>query len=196
MEPKGYVQIYTGGGKGKTTAAVGLAIRALGAGKKILFVQFMKSWFYSEQKILGEISENLKLELIGKPFFVARKEDIEEGKFESWHDECVVFEKDNPPEQYVRLCTDALKRVAAIAKTDEYDLIVLDEINVAVFFQLVREEDVLEMMRSRHEKVELVLTGRNASEKMIEAADLVTEMKEIKHYYTEKGIEARHGVEN
>jgi cob(I)alamin adenosyltransferase len=104
----GKIQVYTGDGKGKTTAAIGLAVRAIGAGKRVLFLQFMKSKAYSEQIVLETISDNLKLKTLGKPFFIARKEDMNKEEYEKWKDECVFFEKGNPPEEYLELINKGL----------------------------------------------------------------------------------------
>jgi len=192
---KGYVQVYTGNGKGKTTAAIGLAIRALGAGKKVLFLQFMKAKSYSEHKVLSDISPNFKLVTLGKPFFIARKEDLDSEALAKWQDKCVIFEKGNPPREYVELMQKGLQIAEAGLKSGEYDLIVLDEINVVLYYELINLADILNLIKTKREDVELVLTGRNCPEEIIELADLVTEMREIKHYYSE-GVEARVGIEN
>jgi len=187
--------VYTGNGKGKTTAAIGLAVRALGAGKNVLFLQFMKAKSYSEHKILSDISPRLKLETLGKPFFVARREDLDEDTLTKWKDKCVIFEKGNPPQEYVELMQKGLKLAQDGARSGEYDLIILDEMNVALYYELVRLADVLDLIRNKKPEIEIVLTGRNCPQEIIEIADLVTEMREIKHYYS-AGVEARVGIEN
>jgi len=192
---KGYVQVYTGNGKGKTTAAIGLTIRALGAGKRVLFLQFMKAKSYSEHKILTTISPNLKLETLGKPFFVARKEDLDSATLAKWQDKCVIFEKGNPPREYVELIQNGITFAKEGAQSGEYDLIVLDEINVALYYELISLDNVLNLIKAKKPEVELVLTGRNCPQEIIQLADLVTEMREVKHYYSE-GVEARVGIEN
>jgi len=192
---QGYVQVYTGNGKGKTTAAIGLAIRALGAGKKVLFLQFMKAKSYSEHKILPKISSNLTLETLGKPFFVARKQDLDPETLAQWEDKCVIFEPGNPPQDYVDLMKKGLLMAQEAIIKGEYDLIILDEINVTMYFELVSAKDVLELIANKRPEVEIVLTGRNCPQEIIEKADLVTEMKEIKHYYSQ-GVNARVGIEN
>ncbi|MFZ7101691.1 MAG: cob(I)yrinic acid a,c-diamide adenosyltransferase [Peptococcaceae bacterium] len=194
-EQLGYVQVYTGNGKGKTTAAIGLAIRALGAGKKVLFLQFMKAKSYSEHNILPGISPNLHLETLGKPFFVARKADLDPETLAKWQDKCVFFEPGNPPGEYIALMEKGIKKAKEAVSGGEYDVVILDEINVAVYFELVAEEAVLEMINNKLPQVEIVLTGRNCPAKVLERADLVTEMREIKHYY-QQGVEARIGIEN
>lgn len=191
----GYVQIYTGAGKGKTTAAIGLAIRALGAGKKVLFLQFMKDKAYSEHNLLPNISPDLKLMTFGKPFFIARKEDLDPETIKEWEGKVVFFPPGKPPQEYVDLVDQGLETASKAVISGEYDLIILDEINVAMYYELVSVEDVLKIIDEKKPEVEIVLTGRNAPEKIIKRADLVTEMKEIKHYYS-KGVEARKGIEN
>ena len=118
--------------KGKTTAAIGLAIRALGAGKKVLFLQFMKAKSYSEHKILPYISPLLKLETLGKPFFIARKEDLDETTLALWQDKCVIFEKGNPPREYLELMKKGIRMARKGVTEGEYDLVILDEINVTL----------------------------------------------------------------
>ena len=169
---KGYVHIYTGDGKGKTTAALGLALRAAGAGLKVFFAQFLKSGTYSELKALERFSDLIKVRQYGRGCFISgmpEKEDIEYAK-------------------------KGLNEVKEIISSGKYDLVVLDEINIAVYFGLISLDELLEVIRQRPAHVELVLTGRRADPKLIEEADLVTEMKEIKHYY-KKGVVARLGIE-
>ena len=166
-----YIHVYTGDGKGKTTAAFGLAMRAKGRGKKVCIIQFMKP-----DKGYGEQISARKLGIEVYPFggdkFVNKK---------------------NPSEEDIKRAGKALDFARKKIK-EGYDLIILDEINVAVDFNLISEKDVLEIMNTLPEKTELVLTGRYARESIIEKADLVTEMKEIKHYYR-KGVMAREGIE-
>ncbi|MFZ5755180.1 MAG: cob(I)yrinic acid a,c-diamide adenosyltransferase [Bacillota bacterium] len=195
MAFKGYVQVYTGDGKGKTTAAIGLTIRALGAGKKVLFLQFMKAKVYSEHKILPGISPNLTLETMGKPFFVVKEGSMPEEELAKWRDKVVIFSPGQPPREYVELMEKGIKMAKEALTSGEYQLVVLDELNVALHFGLVTWEQVEDLIDSKRDDVELVLTGRGATPELIEKADLVTEMKEIKHYYT-KGVEARMGIEN
>lgn len=193
---EGKIQVYTGDGKGKTTAAIGLAIRALGAGKKILFLQFMKSKAYSEQDILENLSENLKLQTLGKPFFIARKEDMGSGEYEKWKEEVVFFEKGNPPKEYLDLINKGLADLYKTLKSNEYDIIILDEVNVALYFELIDKDEFIKNILEREKSIELVLTGRKALPEIISLADLVTEMVEIKHYYKDQNLEARKGIEN
>lgn len=186
------LQVYTGNGKGKTTAAIGLAIRAIGANKSVYIMQFMKSLAYSEQKILANL-ENITLETCGKPFFVAKKGKMGEIAKEKFGDEVVVFEENSPPKEYLDLVKNGLNCVNKALQSD-YDIIILDEINVALFFNLISKGEVEEILDFAGEK-EIICTGRNAPDWLVNRADLVTEMREIKHYYN-NGIEARIGIEN
>ena len=195
MSAKSYVQVYTGNGKGKTTAAIGLAIRALGAGKRVLFLQFMKAKGYSEQDLLRQFAPNLELHTIGKPFFVAKEGSIPPEDLERYRGECVVFSPGQPPEEYVKLSADGLAEAGKALASGDFDLVVLDEINCAMYFELISPQAVLEAIRQRADHTEVVLTGRMAPQEILDEADLVTEMREIKHYYTQ-GVPARRGIEN
>ena len=190
----GYIQVYTGDGKGKTTAAVGLAIRAVGAEKKVLILQFMKSLAYSEQKVLQHIP-GITLETVGKPFFIAKKGTFSEEDLESIREEVVVFEPGNPPADYVALIHEVLGRAKEAISSGEYDVVILDEYNMALYFELLTWQETEELLDARHEDVEVIFTGRGAPKELLERADLVTEMVEVKHYYTQ-GIEARRGIEH
>jgi len=190
----GYVQVYTGNGKGKTTAALGITMRASGAGKKIAFIQFMKALGYSEQKILPTLP-GVTWKTLGKPFFIAKKGSISEEDLAKYGGGCVVFEEGHPPEEYVKMIHNGFEEARAMVLSGEYDMVVLDEINCAMFFGLLSIDDVLDLIRNKPSHTELILTGRCAPDEIIAAADLVTEMREIKHYYT-KGVEARRGIEN
>ena len=191
---QGYVQVYTGEGKGKTTAAIGLAIRAIGAGKKVLFLQFMKSKIYSEHKILPNLP-NITLETVGKPFFVIKKGMKSPQELSRWGDEVVVFEAGHPPKDYVELIQKGYELAHRALQSGDYDLVILDEYNMALFFELISWTQTEALLRDRHPDVEVVFTGRGAPQALIDAADLVTEMKEIKHYY-QQGVNARLGIEN
>lgn len=193
---KGYVQVYTGSGKGKTTAAIGLSIRALGAGLKVMFLQFMKSLAYSEQRILTGLVPNLHLETVGKPFFIAMEGMLAEEEVAKLQDKVVVFSPGKPPQEYLDLIAEGMQEAKQAVQSGEYDLVVLDEINCALYFGLISWEAVHELITTKAPNTELVLTGRGASPELIECADLVTEMKEVKHYYATQGLEARLGIEN
>ncbi len=168
---KGYIQIYTGDGKGKTTASLGLAIRAAGAGLKVYIVQFLKQGDYSEIKALSKF-ENITIKQYGLGKFVKGKpsdDDILSGV-----------------EGYLKLCE--------ILKQNKHDVVIAEEGNVAVTCNLISEKELLELMDMKPDNVELVITGRGATAAVIEKADLVTEMKEIKHYF-KQGVTARVGIE-
>ncbi len=169
----GMVQVYTGNGKGKTTAAFGLCFRAVGRGLKVAMVQFMKSdEGYGEQTSAKDL-KNFELFPLGLDCLVGR---------------------DPTPEDYAA-AEETLTKAKELIYSDEYDLVVLDEVNVAIEWKLIKEKDVLDMLKGRPENIEVVLTGRYATEGIIEYADLVTEMKCIKHPY-DCGIMARKGIEN
>jgi cob(I)alamin adenosyltransferase len=172
MNNKGYIQVYTGNGKGKTTAAIGLAIRAIGANFKVFFGQFIKSKQYSEHKILEKYLPNITVETFGRGCFIFGKpEDID-----------------------IQLANEGLKRIEEVMTMNKYNIIILDEINVAVHYNLINKSLLLNLLEKKPERIELILTGRYASKEIIEIADLVTEMTEIKHYYS-NGILAREGIE-
>ncbi len=163
------IHIYTGDGKGKTTAAVGLTLRAYGAGKRVIFFQFMKAWPSHEITMLERLG-----------VIIDRSWD---GKF--IHKEPTIRQKEMVQNQYRRVFSSFQK---------PFDMIVLDEILVACSFHLLREEDILALMQEVPREKELVLTGRGATKRVMEAADLVTEMRKIKHYF-DKGVLAREGIE-
>ena len=169
---RGYVQVYTGEGKGKTTASLGLALRAAGAGLKVYIGQFMKKRSYSELKSLGRFKKNIKIEQFGRQRFIGRE----------------VTKGDKLAAQ------EGFKKVKKIIQEGKYDLVILDEINVALSYGLLEENEVIKIIKSRPKTQEIVLTGRNASQQVMELADLVTEMREIKHYFS-KGVRARKGIE-
>jgi len=170
---QGFVQVYTGDGKGKTSAAFGLALRAVGRGLKVYVVQFIKGGFdYGELYVVDEIP-NLKLRAFGRGKFVTEKP---------------------PAKKDVELAREALTLAEKIVKNGGYDIVILDEINVALDLKLIEVERVLELIINKPKNVEIVLTGRSAPQRIIECADLVTEMRELKHPYT-KGFPARKGIE-
>jgi cob(I)alamin adenosyltransferase len=170
---RGCVQVYTGNGKGKTTAALGLALRAVGRGLKVCMLQFIKgSGRYGEHLAAEKLAPLLTVIQTGRPGWVNTK-DITEDR---------------------RVAQEGLEKVKELLTSGEFDVFICDEINGAVSFGLIDVEQVLELISSKPPKTELVLTGRNAHERIIEAADLVTEMLEIKHYY-KAGVPARTGIE-
>jgi len=171
---EGMVQVYTGDGKGKTTAALGLALRAIGHGLKVFVIQFMKGNIeYGELECARWLSPFLTIRQMGRETFVS---------------------KENPDPEDVRLAQEALKLAKELVYKGEYDIIILDEINVAIDFGLISKGEVLELIERRPPHVELVLTGRYAPPEVIEKADLVTEMREVKHYY-QRGVLSREGIE-
>lgn len=168
---KAMVHVYTGCGKGKTTAALGLALRAVGADKKVFIAQFVKGMDYSELKSISKI-ENIDLKQYGHNYFIKGKST----------------EKD------IKAARAGLKEIEKLLINGEYDLIILDEANIAVHYQLFSVGELISCLEKSQENIEIVITGRYAAEELIEYADLVTEMKEIKHYF-KKGIKARKGIE-
>ena len=191
---KGYVQVYTGNGKGKTTAALGITLRASGAGKRIAFIQFMKALGYSEQKLLPTLP-GVTWKTLGKPFFIAKAGSISDEDLAKYGGGCVVFEEGNPPAEYVKMISEGFGEARDMVLSGDYDMVVLDEINCAMFVGLINVDEVLDLIKNKPDHTELILTGRCAPDEIIEAADLVTEMREVKHYYNE-GVEARKGIEN
>lgn len=172
---RGFTQIYTGNGKGKTTAAIGQAVRAAGAGLKTYIIQFMKDFPYNESNSLKQLSDWITLEKVGKDDYVFRKEP--------------------PPQEEIVNAKIALEIAKEKMLSGKYDLIILDEICVAIYFGLFPVEDVLLFLDAKPENVELILTGRYCPQVFIDRADLVTEMKEVKHYY-QKGILSRAGIDS
>lgn len=187
------LQVYTGAGKGKTTAAIGLAIRALGAGLKVYMMQFMKNLAYSEHEILLSFAPQFKLAATGKPFFIAEEGMLSEAEREAWGECVVIFPPGQPPSDYVALLQGGLQE--AFRESEGFDVIILDEINVALHFGILQREELENWLARRSQKAEIICTGRKAPAWLLAQADLVTEMKEVKHYYAQ-GIEARRGIEN
>jgi cob(I)alamin adenosyltransferase len=171
---QGLIQVYTGNGKGKTTASLGLAFRAVGRELTVCMIQFMKGGGpYGEQMAAERLAPFLTIVQTGRPGWV---------------------NKENPHQTDKDLAGEALELARQAVTGGEYDMVILDEINGAVSMGLVPLDALLELMRDKPHHVELVLTGRNAHESVIEAADLVTEMRDIKHYY-KAGVKARIGIE-
>lgn len=174
MENKGYIQVYTGNGKGKTTCMLGLTLRASGAGKKIYIGQFMKDDPYSEIKAIKQFLPNVTIEQFGAGIGFAKKGNLRPAD---------ISAGDN-----------GYKRALEVLKADEYDIYIFDEINVAGYMEILTEKQILDLMDLKPEHAELILTGRYAMESVKDKADLVTEMMERKHYYS-KGVMARVGIE-
>ncbi|HEY3276922.1 MAG TPA: cob(I)yrinic acid a,c-diamide adenosyltransferase [Syntrophorhabdaceae bacterium] len=170
---KGYIQVYTGEGKGKTTAALGLALRAAGAGMRICIIQFVKSRRCAEHRIIEErLSDLITIRKFGAGL-------IGEG---------------GPTGADKEGANKALREARTVLESDGYDVVILDEVNVAVHYGLVSLSDLLDLMEKKPENVELIITGRYAAKEVMTRADLVTEMKEVTHYW-KKGVKARHGIE-
>ena len=173
---KGYIQIYTGEGKGKTTACLGLLLRALGADYKVFFCQFLKDSLYSEIKMLRKIASSLSADLVIRQFGVKRRVST-------------TF-----TEQDREAAAGGFRELQTAVAGNQYDLVIADELCVAVHYGLVSLADVIDMLKTKPQNLELVITGRSACDELCAAADLVTEMKLIKHYFQE-GIVARKGIE-
>lgn len=172
MMMKGYVQVYTGDGKGKTTAALGLSLRAAGAGLRVFIAQFIKMGDYSEIKALVRFSDLITVEQYGLGRFIKGKPSIED----------------------IEAAGKGLEKVRAVLMAARHDVVIMEEANVAVMCGLFSVDDILKLIAIKPETVELIITGRGADPRIIEKADLVTEMKSIKHYY-DQGIQARVGIE-
>jgi len=173
---KGLIIVHTGPGKGKTTAALGAALRAVGQGLKVLMVQFIKgTWHYGEldaARMLGE--DRFKILPMGRGFVKTGREE--------------------PDPEDVRLAEGAWQFARERILSGEYDLVILDEINYAISYKMLKPEPVLETLKRKPAMVHVILTGRNAHPTILECADLVTEMREVKHPY-QKGIPAQRGIE-
>jgi len=168
----GFVQVYTGNGKGKTTAAFGLALRAAGAGLRVFIAQFVKGMPYSELTALKRFADIVTIRQYGTG--------------------CFIFEQPGPEDR--EAARRGLAEIAPLVRDGDYDLVILDEINIATHYGLLSVEEIIELIEGRAPGVELVLTGRYADERILEHADLVTEMVERRHYY-QKGVQARTGIE-
>ena len=169
---QGYIQIYTGNGKGKTTAAIGLAVRCAGAGGKVFFCQFMKKGDSSEWSALHHLQDRITHRAFGSGDFI----------------------RGEPSAQDLQLARSGMEEAQQALSAGTYDLIVMDELFGALSKRLVDIDEIFELLRLRPPHTELVLTGRNAPTELVEKADLVTEMREIKHYYRQ-GVAARKGIE-
>jgi cob(I)alamin adenosyltransferase len=174
MLEKGYVQLYTGNGKGKTTAALGLALRASGAGLKSIIIQFMKGRHYSELDSLLKLKSHITIEQYGS------------GRF------CLI--NDENFEEHCSLARNAMKRSQEVIISNKFDIIILDEIVTALSLKVVTLDEIIKLIEQKPDNKELVLTGRGAPQHLISLCDLVTEMTEVKHYYT-NGVSARTGIE-
>jgi len=172
---QGFVQIYTGNGKGKSTAAIGQAVRAAGFGLKSYIAQFMKEYPYNELNSMKKLSEWITIEQFGGDEF--------------------VYKKELPGKDELEKASKGLQIAREKMLSGEYDLIILDEAIVAIYFKLIETKELIEFIKVKPDNVELILTGRYCPSELIDAADLVTEMEEVKHYY-QKGITSRRGIES
>ena len=169
---KGFLHIYTGDGKGKTTAALGLAIRAAGAGIRVLFTQFLKKSICSEHRALERFEDCITFRCYGTGEFI----------------------RGAIKEEQIRQTGEGIEEVSRLMVGEQFGLVVLDEIIVALSLGLITFDQVLLLIRKRPPECEMVLTGRGASQRLIDIADLVTEMVEVKHYF-HRGVTAREGIE-
>ena len=176
MEQEGLTIVYTGKGKGKTTAALGIVLRAIGYGKKICMIQFIKgSWHYGEMYSSKRLEPEFEMVAIGKGFVG-------------------IIDDKSSKEDHENIANKAIKISREKIQSGKYDIIILDEINYAIKLGLIKVEDVIDLIKSKPEKLDLVLTGNYAVNEIIDLADLVTEMREIKHPF-QKGIKARKGID-
>ena len=173
---KGLTIVYTGKGKGKTTAALGIVLRAVGYGKKICMIQFIKgSWHYGEMDSSKRLEPELEMVAIGKGFVG-------------------IIDDKTPREIHEKIANEAIKICKEKINSKKYDIIILDEINYAINLGLIKLKDVLEIIKTKPKELDLILTGNYAKEEIIELADLVTDMKEIKHPF-KQGIKAKKGID-
>ena len=169
---KGYTHVYTGDGKGKTTAAFGLALRAVGAGKKVYIAQFVKGREYSEIKAAEMFLPLVTVKQYGLSCFI----------------------RNAPTENDVKAALNGLDEVNSVIQNGEHDLVIMDEVNIAFYYNLFETHELIDIIKNKRAETEIILTGRYAPPEIIEIADLVTEMRETKHYYNQ-GVEAREGIE-
>jgi cob(I)alamin adenosyltransferase len=176
MRERGLVIVYTGKGKGKTTSALGIVLRAVGHGYKVGMIQFIKGeWYYGELTSSKRLEPEFEMIAAGKGFVG-------------------IIDDDHPIEDHQKAARDAVVLAKEKISSGVYDVIILDEVNYAVKLNLVSQNDLLDLIKSKPERTSLVLTGNYATESVIAVADLVTEMKEIKHPY-QKGIKAKKGID-
>ena len=176
MSDEGLVIVYTGNGKGKTTAALGMALRAVGYDHKVCMLQFIKgSWHYGEMDSSKKLEPNLELIAVGKGFVG-------------------ILDDSSPREEHEKYAEEALKICREKILSEKYQIVILDEVNYAINLGLVSVNEVVKLINERPDNLTLVLTGNHAKNEIIELADLVTEMKEIKHPF-KSGIKAKKGID-
>jgi cob(I)alamin adenosyltransferase len=176
MIDKGLIIIYYGNGKGKTTAALGVALRAIGYNHNVCMIQFIKGeWDYGELYSSNKLKPNFELIVTGKGFIG-------------------IIDDDHPIEEHVQSSKNALKIAREKISSNKYNTIILDEINYALKLNLITENEVIDLLDSKPAELNIIMTGNYLSDKILEIADLVTEMKEVKHPY-KKGIKAKKGID-
>jgi len=176
MSKDGLVIVYTGNGKGKTTAALGLAMRAVGYDHKVCMLQFIKgSWHYGEMDSSKKLEPNFELIAVGKGFVG-------------------ILDDNNPREEHEKYATEALRICRDKIFSEKYNVVILDEVNYAINLGLIDVQDIIKLIKEKPPRLDLVLTGRDVKEEIVELADLVTEMKEIKHPF-KSGIKAKKGID-
>lgn len=172
MRRKGYLHVYTGEGKGKTTAAMGLALRAAGAGLRVYILQFCKGRPTAEIKALGCLGDSVTIRQFGRDGFIPR----------------------SPAPEDVASAREGLREAQRIIAEGRHELVVLDEANVAIDLGMIEEKEIIDAIDRRPDWVDVVITGRNAPEALVRRADLVTEMRCVRHYF-ENNVPAREGIE-
>ena len=176
MSKDGLVIVYTGNGKGKTTAALGLAIRAVGYDHKVCMLQFIKgSWHYGEMDSSKKLEPNFELIAIGKGFVG-------------------ILDDNSPREEHEKYAAEALRICREKINSEKYNVVILDEVNYAINLGLIDVQEIIKLIKEKPSNLDLVLTGRDVKEEIVELADLVTEMKEIKHPF-KSGIKAKKGID-
>ncbi|MDC0041279.1 cob(I)yrinic acid a,c-diamide adenosyltransferase [Candidatus Nitrosopelagicus sp.] len=176
MSKDGLVIVYTGNGKGKTTAALGLAMRAIGYDHKVCMLQFIKgSWHYGEMDSSKKLEPNFELIAIGKGFVG-------------------ILDDNNPREEHEKYAAEALRICREKINSGRYNVVILDEVNYAINLGLIDVQEIIKLIKEKPSNLDLVLTGRDVKEEIVELADLVTEMKEIKHPF-KSGIKAKKGID-
>ena len=176
MSEKGLVIVYTGNGKGKTTAALGIALRAIGYDHKVCMLQFIKgSWHYGEMDSSKKLEPNFELIAVGKGFVG-------------------ILDDNSPREEHEKYAAEAVRICREKIFSEKYDVIILDEVNYAINLGLIDVQEIIKIIKEKPSDLDLVLTGRDVKEEIVELADLVTEMKEIKHPF-KSGIKAKKGID-
>ena len=169
---KGYIQVYTGKGKGKTTAAFGQALRGLGAGFTVFIGQFVKGKTYHENIATTKYLKNITVKQYGLGCFIV----------------------DAPTVKDIKAAQNGFEEMKNVIQSGVYDMVIMDEVNIALYYKLIDIGEIVELMKNKPGQVELILTGRYAPQEIIDLADLVTDMREVKHHY-QKSIPARKGIE-